>query len=164
MLNITALLTAGALAAGLTMGGWLGYRVAAGSYETRIADAATAAIEAQNVAVVAANRAAAAERKRAVLAIEARAAQAALAQGVIHEAHADPGPADCEWRPAQRVRVERVYTAYGAGGEAPAAGVSDAVRGTTTDEPAARGLGIGDPPLGLRLPGAAQGLRGGADQ
>lgn len=156
MLNITALLTAVALVVGLAVGGWTGYRVAAGSYETRIADAATATIEAQNAAVVAANRASEAERARTVSAIEARAAQAALAQGVIHETHADPGPADCEWRPAQRVRVERVYAAYGAGGEAPAAGVSDAVRRTAADEPAARGLGIGDPPLGLHLPDVAQ--------
>lgn len=163
MLNIKSLaaLGAGALVVGLAVGGWTGYRVAAGGYEKRIANASTAALEAQNAAVVAANRAAEAERKRTVSAIEVRAARAAIAQGVIHETHADPGPIDCEWRPSQRLRIERIYAAYGFAGETAPRGVPDAVRLAPVEGSAARGVGRGGHSLGLRLLGTAPGLRGG---
>lgn len=163
MFSIKSIAAAGAaaLVVGLAVGGWAGYRVAAGGYESRIADAAAQAIESQNTAVESANRAAEAERKRAVLAIEARAARAALAQGAINETHSDSGPAACEWRDTQRVRIQRIYDAYGAAGEAAAAGVSDAVRAAPADGSAARGLGVGGASLGLRVPTSAPGLRGG---
>lgn len=153
--KMSALLAAGALAAGLAMGGWLGYRVAAGGYESRIADAARAAVEAQNTAVEAANRAAKAEHERAVQAIESRARASVSAQEVINEIHVAPDARNCEWSDDQRMRIQRIYAIYSAN-SAPAIGVRATLPGASADGAEARTVGSGNATLRARVPEAAQ--------
>jgi len=120
-----------ALLLGGGLGFWLGDGMADGRCAQRELVVANAYASNQNAAVEATNRAAEAERKRAVSAASARSRKAAAAQEVIHETVADPGPADCEWRPAQRLRIETLYRTYGADSQAGAARVPDPVPAAT---------------------------------
>lgn len=61
------------------------------------------------------------ESDRAARAAEVRRDQSETAAGVIHEAANDPDARDCEWRDAQRLRVDKSYQTYGysTGGPSP---------------------------------------------
>lgn len=94
------------------LGWYVGSTVTQARYERELHATAVAYAEAQNAAVEAARLDAEAERKRAVTAAEARGWKTAAAQEVIAHASADTDLA-CEWRDAQRVRIESLYRAYG---------------------------------------------------
>ena len=91
---------------------WLGDRLSSGRYEKRLADVSQAITEAQNAAVERHRLELAAERKRADAALASRSQRRQVASGVIHEIAQDTDRG-CEWREPHRVRVERLYGAYG---------------------------------------------------
>ena len=116
----------GILALACAVSGWLGYRVAAGTYEARIGDISTAIATSQVEAVERHNQALEAERKRAASASAARSQRRQVAQGIAHEIAQD-ADRSTEWRDAHRVRIERLYGAYGYAPDGSPAGVSDSV-------------------------------------
>lgn len=105
---------------------WLGDRVASGRYEARLADVSEAIAESQNAAVERHNLELAVERKRATAAASSRSQRRQVASGVTHEIAQDTDRG-CEWREPHRVRIERLYDAYGYRPDGSAAGVSDSV-------------------------------------
>lgn len=132
----------------------LGYRVAAGSYEARIADIAVAVSESQDAAARRASEALAAESRRADAAEKARAAERGLAAGVMHEIAA-AADLSCEFRDSHRLRLERLYGAYGYGPDGASARVPGDVLGPAQPGDAARDVGRGDRELGSGLRGSA---------
>ena len=102
----------GILALACAVAFWLGDRLASGRYEARIADISAAVSQAQVEAVERHNQALDAERKRAASAAAARSQRRQVAQGIVHEIAQDTDRG-CEWREPHRVRVERLYGAYG---------------------------------------------------
>lgn len=129
---------------------WLGDRLASGRYEERLKDISQAIADAQNDATERANKALEAERKRADAAQQARGAQRALAQGVIHEMAGDTD-LSCEWRDPHRVRVERLYRAYGYASDGSPARVPDTLPDAAIDRAAAGAVGGGGVQLGRGL-------------
>ena len=132
---------------------WLGDRLASGRYEKRLADVSEAITEAQNAAVERHNKALEVERKRADAALASRSQRRQVASGVTHEIihDADRG---CEWREPHRMRVERLYDAYGYHPDGSATGVSDSVpdapvHGTPSGAVGGSGIHLG---RGLRSP------------
>lgn len=119
----------GILALACAVSGWLGYRVAAGTYEARIADIAVAVSQAQVEAADRHNRELEAERKRADAAGKARSKQRQVAQGIVHEIARDTDRS-CEWRDLHRLRVEQLYGAYGYAKDGSPAGVPPALPAT----------------------------------
>ena len=109
---------------------WLGDRLASGRYEKRLADVSEAVTEAQNAAVERHNQALEVERKRADAALASRSQRRQVASGVTHEITHDTDRG-CEWREPHRMRVERLYDAYGYHPDGSAAGVSDSVPDAT---------------------------------
>lgn len=116
----------GILALACAVAFWLGDRVASGRYEARIADIAVAVSESQNAAVERHNRALEVERKRADAAGKARSKQRQVAQGIVHEIARDTDHS-CEWREPHRLRIERLYGAYGYARDGSPTGVQDSV-------------------------------------
>lgn len=121
-IGVLALVGAGAF--------WAGDRIASGRYEARLADVSRAIAQAQNEAADRHNQALAAERKRADATLAARSQRRQVAQGVTHEIAQDTDRG-CEWREPHRVRIERLYDAYGYRPDGSAAGVSDSVPDAT---------------------------------
>ena len=105
---------------------WLGDRLASGRYEARISDIAVAVSQAQVEAAERHNRELEAERKRAASASAARSQRRQVAQGIVHEITQDVDRST-EWRDAHRVRIERLYGAYGYAPDGSPTGVSDSV-------------------------------------
>jgi hypothetical protein len=132
------------------VGFWVGDRVSSGRYEARLADVAVAISESQNAATERANQALEAERKRADGAQKARSAQRSVAQGVIHDVAKDTD-LSCEWRDSHRVRVERLYHAYGYAPDGSPAGVQDSLPDASVDRPASGAVGSGSVQLGRGL-------------
>ena len=130
---------------------WLGDRVASGRYEARIADIAVAVSQAQVEAADRHNRELEAERKRAASAAAARSQRRQVAQGIIHEIAQD-ADRSTEWRDAHRVRIERLYSAYGYTPSGSSAGVQDSMPAAALDGSAQGTMGGS----GLRL---GRGLR-----
>lgn len=129
---------------------WLGDRLASGRYETRIADIAVAISESQVEAAHRHNQALEAERKRAASASVARSKQRQVAQGIVHEIARDTDRS-CEWREPHRLRIERLYGAYGYARDGGPAGVQDSVPAAALDGAAKGTVGGSGIPLGRGL-------------
>ena len=113
--------------------GWLGYRVADGRCSAAMLALETTHRNAQNAAVEAASAKLKAQSERAIQQAESRGRASAAAQEIINEIHAAPDTRACEWTDAQRLRIQRIYTLYGASTGAAPAGVSDTVPDATAD-------------------------------
>ena len=113
--------------------GWLGYRVADGRCAAAMLTLATTHRDAQNDAVEAASAELKAQSERAIRQAEARGRASAAAQEIINEIHTTPDTRACEWTDDQRLRIERIYSLYGASTGAASAGVSDTVPHAATD-------------------------------
>lgn len=126
---------------------WLGYRVAAGTYEERIKDISVAISEAQNETIDRHNKALEVERKRAAASFESRGRQQQVAQGIKHEIAQDVDRT-CEWREPHRVRIERLYGAYGHNPDGSTTGVSNPLPASPFDGTAQGAVGGGGVRLG----------------
>lgn len=126
---------------------WLGYRVAAGSYEERIKDISVAISEAQVEAADRHNKELEVERKRAAAALKSRSRQQQVAQEVKHEVSQDVDRT-CEWREPHRLRLERLYGVYGHDPDGSAPGVSNPLPAPALDGTASGAVGSGGVHLG----------------
>ena len=95
---------------GLAVSAWIGYKVAAASYEKRIADIAEAIIEHQNTLVDRHNKELEAERRRFAEVQKKQAILASKVQGIIDETTSSSSRV---WDSAQRMRLQKLYELYG---------------------------------------------------
>lgn len=112
----------------LCLGLWVGSGLTARGYEKRLVGISTAVADSYKSVIDDAGKKLAAERKRYVAAEAHRAEQRAAAMEVISAVISD-GSRSCEWRPEHRMRLERLYAAYGYDPQNPNR-VPDAVQGT----------------------------------
>ena len=113
----------------------------------RIKDISVAISEAQNEAIGRHNKALEVERKRAAASFESRGRQQQVAQGIKHEIAQDVGRT-CEWREPHRVRIERLYGAYGHNPDGSTTGVSNPLPASPFDGTAKGAVGGGGVRLG----------------
>lgn len=156
-IRMSAIVAGVALATGLATGGWLGYRVAEGGRADELRDLALRYAEGWKSAVEAANLDAAAERKRAVSAAEARGRASAATREVIHAATADPDTRNCGWRDEHRLRLAAIYAAHGAADRPrPALGMHGTLPGASGSDGPTRDVGTADSRLGTGLQAPAR--------
>lgn len=117
-----ALLAAGGVGYGL--GSWRG-AVRETKLVERQLESSQATVRHQDAAIERHNRELASERARFAADQAARDRQRAVAQGVVDEIAAD-ADLGCEWRDAHRLRIDRLYRAYGYQQGSPA-GVPDSM-------------------------------------
>lgn len=137
------------------LGFWLGHGMASGACAKRELAVATAYADWGKSALEGVRASLEAERKRAVLAAEARGRKAALSQGVIADATQDLDRS-CEWRDPHRLRIEALYTAYGMRAETGGTGMRATLPGPTADDAAARVVGAGGAAVGAGVQSPAR--------
>lgn len=118
----------------LCLGLWAGSGLTARGYEKRLVGISTAIADSYKSVIADAGKKLAAERTRYAAAEAHRAQQRAAAAEVISEVISD-GDRSCEWRPEHRLRIERIYSAYGYDPRSPDR-VPDEVQGATEHEAA----------------------------
>ncbi len=123
-IGLAALALLAACGVGYVLGSWRG-EVRATQCVERQLESSQATVRHQDAAIERHNQAIEAERERFATAQAARDKRRAVAQGIADEIAADPD-LSCEWRDAHRMRIERLYSAYGYQQAGPA-GVPDTV-------------------------------------
>ena len=106
----------------LLVGGWTGYRIAVAQYETRLHAQAVAYAQAADHRIAQLRAETDAQRAADIEAAEARGRAAQRARVIVREIPADPR--DCGWTADQRLRIDRLYDAYGLRAGGSAAGLS----------------------------------------
>jgi len=120
-------------AAILAVGFYVGDRMATGSYETQLRSLADSHVQSQDAAIKRASEASKAQSERAVREAEERGRKSVSSQEIINEIHILPDTRDCEWTDNQRMRIERLYSVYGANPRGSPTSLPNTMSDTTTD-------------------------------